>query len=892
MKRTALLARLRALFRRDAIVDEIREEMDFHLDMRASEYAGRGVDPQQARRDARHRFGNVAVLRDKGYDVRGGGLMESIWQDVKYGARSLRQSPTFTIVALTVLTLAIGAGTAIFSVVDAVALRGLPYDEADRIAAVLGVNTRSATTFGSGTTTTQTYLDWRRMQQSFDGVAMVSPTGFTAKTERGEPAPVFARRVTWEFFPILRVTPALGRLLTADDEVPGNEKVAVLSHAYWLSRFGGNPQVIGQSLTLGTFGARESWRIVGVAPRGFSYPPSADHPTELYVPQVFRDFERVRAGGRSYNATVIGRLKPGVTLGRAKEQMDTVATSLEAQYPKWEPGWRTNVVPLHEQLVGTTRNWMLLLLGAVGVVMLIACANVGNLMLARATTRAREVGIRAALGAGRGRIARALLIESLLLSITAGALGVALAFAGVAVLRAWLPAGTPRIADIAVDLRVLGAAIVASLATGTLFGLAPAIHASRASLTGALKDGDRASTSGRAVQHLRRGFVVAEIALAVVLLAGAGLFVASFVKLARIEPGFNYRNTIVVSTTLQRNPTKDPSYQTWLDGQAYPYVKRVLATVAAVPGVSMVGGMVGGLPLTTGYSRVSIWMPGGPELKDDVDFRRITPNYFEILGVPLLKGRTFNNDDALGRTTVAVINESAARRYWPNRDPLGERFTMQGKERVIVGVVADIRQYGPETPPHYGVFVPFDQERTGGIDLMIRTETDPMRVLPAIKSAIWSLNPDQVLSADIVTLEGHMDRLVAPRRFNMALLTLLGALGLVIAAVGIFGVMAYTVAQRTAEIGVRLAMGATPRRILTMVLKDAGVLIGMGLIIGAAAAWQLTSFAEAFLFQIKPTDTRVFAVVMMTLALVGLAAAAVPARRAARVDPLKSLRES
>jgi predicted permease len=884
-----LLARARALFRRDAIVDEIREEMDFHLDMRAQDYTRGGLDERQARREAAHRFGNVTLLRDRGYDIRGGGFMESIWQDIRYGARSLRQSPTFTAVALTVLALAIGAGTAIFSVVDAALLRGLPYDEHDRIAAVLGVDTRSEITFGNGATTTQTYLDWRRLQDSFDGVAMVGNTALQLKNDSGEPSTVAVRRVTWEFFPILRIQPIAGRLFNADDEVPGRDQVVILSYGFWQRRFGGAPDVIGKTMQI----SNQTWQIVGITPQGFAYPPAADRPEDLYVPQAFREQDRVRAGSHNYNSIVIGRLKPGVSLSRADQQMNQVAASVDAQNPAWEPGWRARVVPLHERLVGKNRQWLLLLLGAVGFVLLIACANVANLMLTRASVRSHEIGIRSALGAGQGRIARALLIESLLLSVAAGAIGVALAYGGVQVLKAWLPAGVPRVAEIGVELRVLGAALATSIATGLMFGMAAAVHASRPSVSWALKDSGR-SVTPHAGRWLRNALVIGEVSVAVVLLVGAGLFVTSFVQVVRIEPGFDYRNTLVLGTFLRRDPAVDPNAEEWMK-RGNAHVPKVIDAVKRVPGVLSVAATTGGSPLSGGYSRTRVTLPGKAEMKDDadsIDYRRVTSEYFSLLRLPLLRGRHFTDDDRAGAQRVAIVNQAAASKYWPGRDPIGEHISLQGWDRLVVGIVADVRQGGPEQTPRQSVFVPFAQEPATGAELLIRTSGDPMALVSAIKTAAWNVNHSQGLSPEISTLEQSMDRLIAPRRFNMAMLGLLGALGLVIAAVGIFGVMAYTVTQRTSEIGVRMALGATPAGIVSMVLKGAATLIAAGLVLGAAAAWPLASFAEAFLFQLTPTDPRVFVGAIALLAVVGLFAAVIPARRAAKVDPLKSLRET
>ena len=804
-------------------------------------------------------------------------------EDLKTAIRSLRKSPTFTAVALVVLALGIGAGTAIFSIVDAVVLRGLPFDEHDRIVAVLSIDTKRPTTFSGGSVTSQTYLDWRRLQESFEGLATVGGALFRLKTANGEPADALGQRVTWEFFPTLRGVPILGRAFTADDEIEGRHRVAILSYAFWQRRFGGSPDAIGKTIDL----SERSWEIVGVMPLGFAYPVASEKPTEIYVPRSFTKDDKLRGGGRNYNDIVIGRLKSGVTIQRASDQMNRVAKTLDEQYPKWEPGWRVRVVTLHEHLVGRVRGWMLMLLGAVGMVLLIACANVANLMLARATVRSREMAIRAALGASRWRLIRGLLLEGVVLSVIGAAIGVLLAYAGVQVLRTWLPAGLPRVAAIAIDLRVLGAAIAAAFVTGILSGLAPALQSSRPELTTALKEGGRSSTAGAAGQRLRNALVVAEVALAVVLLVGAGLFIGSFVKLMRVDPGFDYQNVLALNVgvrgkyeeALKRGPS---------------YIEQMLEAVRRVPGVELAGAVSGGLPLSGSWSRTNVELPGRADLKgddDSIDRRSVSADYLKVLRIPLIRGRYLTGQDREGAQPVAVINQAAAGKYWPNQDALGQRAKINGKDRIVVGIVGDIRHLGPETPPRQECYLPLAQDASIGATLVMRTRGDPIKVLPAVKAAIWSINRDQRLTEDTVTLEAYMDRLIAQRRFNMALLALFGVLGLVIAAAGIYGVMAYVVAQRTNEIGVRMALGATPGNVVSMVLKRACVLMFAGLAIGSAGAWYLKTAVRTFLFQIEPTDTRVFIAALITLAAAGLLASAIPARRAAAVDPLIALRD-
>lgn len=807
--------------------------------------------------------------------------------DLKTAVRSLRKSPTFTAVALTVLALGIGSATAIFSIVDAVVLRALPFDEHDRLVAVLEHDTQRPVTFGNGIITPQTYLDWRRMQESFETLAASATWTYPLRSETGEQTEARGYRVSWDFFPALRVTPLLGRQFALEDERFGQHRVAMLSYGFWQRRFGGAADVVGKTIELN----KESFEIVGVLPRDVSYPVASDRPTELYTPITFTPDDMSRAkNNRNYNWTAIGRLKPGVTLEQAQDQMNRVAEALDLQYPAWGPGRRTRVISLHEHLVGRARPWLLMLLGAVALVLLIACANVANLLLARATTRTREMGVRAALGASRWRLARALLTETSVLSLAAAAIGILLAYVGVGVLRTWIPPGVPRVADIGIDVRVLVTTISVAVLTGISFGIAPALQSARADLTTALKDTGRSSTASRGTQRLRGALVVAEIALAVVLLVGAGLFIGSFAKLTSVDLGFDYRRLLSMNVNVA---VVDERFDL-ANAQGPGYIAQMLEAVRNVPGVVGAEAVSGGVPIAGGWSRSPIQLPGGPKFEGDhsIDRRTVTPGYLALMKIPLRKGRHLTADDRLQSPFVAVINETAAAKYWPGRDPLGERFTMNNLERTIVGVVADIRHLGPEQAARPETYVPLEQEPTFAAALVLRTAGDPLTLLPAVKAAIWSVNRDQRLSAEIVSVETALTRMLAQRRFNMALLSLFGGLGLVIAAVGIYGVMAYVVAQRTSEIGVRMALGATRSNVVGMVLGRASILTMLGMVLGVAIAWPLTRYFEvkSYLFQVDPADAGIYAIALITLAAASLLASLIPAHRAASIGPLHALR--
>jgi putative ABC transport system permease protein len=811
-------------------------------------------------------------------------------QDVINAIRSFKKSPTFTVVSLVVMALGIGAATALFSVVDAVVLRGLPFDTHDRLVAVLEFDTTRPVTFGGGTTTPQTFLDWRQQQESFEGLTAVGSTTYRLRNESGEPAAASASRVTWEFFPLLRVAPLAGRPFTADDEVQGRHRVVILSYGFWQRRFGGAADVIGKTIDLN----EEPWDIVGVMPADFSYPVASQRPSELFTPVAFTSEERVRAKSRNYNWTTIGRLKNGITVPQAHDQMNRLMDALKRQYPDWSTN-HVQVVSLHHYLVGRVRPWMLMLLGAVAVLLVIACANVANLMVARATTRSREIAVRAALGASRWRVLRGLLVEGVVLSCSGAIIGLALAYAGVQMIKAWLPAGLPRVAAIAIDLRILLAASAAALLTGIFFGIVPALHSSRPDLASTLKESGRSSTTGAGGHRLRNALVVAEVALAVVLLVGAGLFSGSFIQLIRVDPGFNYRNVLTFNVALQATRGLKPGTPAYEDAarRGRAHVGEVVDALRRLPGVTHAAAVQGGLPLTGNWSRTRLELPGKPVFRDDdsIDVRTVTPDYLQLLRVPLKRGRHLAATDNEGAEAVVVVNEAAAKKYWPGQEVLGQRVRINDRDRVVVGVVGDIRHLGPETPVRQECYITYAQTTASGGTVVVRTAGDPLALLPAAKTAVWAINPEQRFTGDVFTMEGYMDRLIAQRRFNMAMLVLFGVLALVITAAGIYGVMAYLVEQRTNEIGLRMALGATPGRVVSMVLRRASVLIVIGLAVGAAVAWSLSSSVQAFLFETKSSDARIFALALAVLTISGLVASGVPARRAAHVDPLVALRQ-
>ena len=660
-------------------------------------------------------------------------------EDLRAAFRSFGSSRTFTAVALLVLTLGIGATTAIFSVVDAVVLRALPFDEHDRLVAVGERRAPGPTPDANrdplaiGSAAPQNYFDWAAQQQVFDAMAAIAGGSFALREPGAEPEELRAQRVTAGFFDVLRVRPAIGRAFTAENEVNGRHRVAVLSDALWRRRFGGNADIIGRAIPLDG----GSFEVAGVMPPDFQYPVGAVRPTDLWVPFVVPPNEVTRNPNfRSIYLQSIARLKPGVSVDQAQAQMDQIARALETTYPVWNKDNRIGVRPLRDHLVGArTKSWMLMLLAAVGIVLLIACANVANLLLARASAREREVGIRAALGASRWRLIRQLMVESLVLSIAGTVLATLVAYWAVQVLRGSMPEGVPRVTSIAVDLRLLLAAAGLALLTGLLFGVVPAVQLSKPDLTSALKDGARGSIgSGR--RRLRAALVVTEVALAVVLLVGAALFIGSFVGLMRIQPGFDPASVLTVQVTVPRaQPGVKPPDSTLAFAQ-------ILERIAQAPGVVHASAISGGMPLGGSMWTTDLKVAGRKNDDEGISIRTVTPDYHKALRIPLKSGRLFEATDRQGTTKVVIINESAAKKYFPGQNAVGQSAEVDESSRTIVGIVGDVRQSSLETEPTAEVYVPMAQYPGSAAELVIKTAGDPYAVLPATKAAVLAVLPD------------------------------------------------------------------------------------------------------------------------------------------------------
>jgi putative ABC transport system permease protein len=804
--------------------------------------------------------------------------LNSFFQDLRYGVRMLAKSPGFTFVALLTLALGIGANTAIFSIVDAVLLRPLPYKDASRL-----VNLHSTLTyfpqFHLGESPAD-FVDIRAQNQFFDSMAMYRMSAMNL-TGEGNPEEISAGAVSADLFPMLGVRPFGGRWFIEEEEQPGKDSTAILSHGLWQRRFGADPGAMGKHLTLNG----KLYTIVGIMPSGFRFPQK----TDLWIPLALAPADwRER---EMHGTEVLAKLKPGVELPRVQAELNTIASRLANQYPNVDQGLGLLVVPLQEASVGGVRPALLVLLGAVGFVLLIACANVGNLTLARSLKRQREMAIRATLGASRSRIARQLLVESLLLALTGGALGLLLAMWGVDALRSFAPANTPRLDELRVDPGVLWFSFAISALAGILFGLVPAVQSSRPDLNSSLKE-HGAAPSGKFEHHrLRSVLVVSEVALALVLLTGSALAIQSFSRLTSVNPGFRTDHLLTLSIHL-------PSSKYPKDSQQINFAQQLLEKVKPLPGVISVAGA--SMPYLRGRMSLStIQIEGAPSRSDsssdNVEFKAISPGLFETMGIRLLKGRDFDSHDVAGTLRIVAVSESLAHRYWPGANPIGKRVSLDQDPdghpiwSEVVGVVSDTRDIHFDVAPKAVVYVPLLQIGSGQIILIVRTTADPVALAAAVRSQVWAVDPDQPIT-DLLTMEQVVSESVAAPRFRTLLLGIFAGLGLVLTILGTYGVISYSVSQRTHEIGIRIALGAHPHDILALVIGQGIKLALTGVAIGVCAALVLTRWMASLLYGISATDPLTFAAVAILLTAVALAACYVPARRATRVDPMVALR--
>ena len=804
--------------------------------------------------------------------------MDVILQDLRYGIRKLAKNPGFTAVVVLALALGIGANTAIFSVVNATLLHPLAFKDPGRIAMVWMDNRKLGV--DQDWHSYLNFLEYKNGSQTFEDIAAFNDRSFNL-TGAGDPIRVLGAWATASLFPVLGVDPILGRAFTSDEEEPGRDLVVVLSHGLWQRRFGADPQIIGQQISLNG----KNRTVIGVMPASFRFP---DKDAELWVP--LSPDAQLRNNRNALWLKAVGRLKPGVTLEQARADMGTIAGRLEQQYD-FMSGYGVNLVPIHDQVVGSVRPAMLVLLAAVALVLLIACANVANLLLVRAAAREREIAVRAALGAARGRLVSQMLTESIVLATAGGVAGLLIAVLGLRMLLAMAPVDIPRLDQIRVDWQVLAFALGLSLATGVVFGLVPALQASRPDLNESLKEGGRGSTTGIRGRRIRGALVISEIALSLVLLIAAGLMIKSFVHLQQFNLGFNPDRMLTLRLQLPGSKYKD-------DSQVAGFYRELLAGVENLPGVQSVGAISTIFLTKTPYS-TNFTIQGRPPLRPgeqiEVPIDSISPNYFRVMGIPLLRGREFTDDDKAGAPGVVMINQTFARRFFPDEDPIGKRFVYGMPDGpnppwlTIVGVVGDTRRTGFDAEIRPETYLPYSQTPDRSMYLVVRAASSPMPVIQPVRDAVWAIDKDQAVFS-VETMDQLLSEMMAQRRFNMLLLAIFAGAALILAAVGIYGVMSYSVTQRTHEIGVRIALGAGRATVLRQVTGQGMMLAAAGIGLGLAGSLALTRLMAGLLFEVHATDPVTFVLIPLLLGGVALAASVIPARRAMKLDPILALR--
>lgn len=813
--------------------------------------------------------------------------METIINDIRYAIRSLLKRPGFLALAVITLALGIGANTAIFSVVNATLLRPLPFKEPERVVMLWGFLPKMALTADQLPSSSGNFVSLRDQNHTLENLSAFRSWSWQL-TGGGEPELLRGARVSADFFPAVGVSPALGRAFTPDEDLPNRAPVAIISHELWQRHFAGDKNAIGKTLTL----TGQTVMVVGVMPPGFQFPGGANMipglqfalVNDIWMPLALTDEDKQRQG--NLNLALIGRLKPGVSANQAETEL----RALQQNLPLGTVGYTINVMPLHQQMVGKIRKLLIVLLATVAFVLLIACANIANLLLARATSRQKEIAIRAALGAGRLRIIRQLLTESLLLSLTGGLLGLLLAVWGNSLLVSLIPADVPRIHEVSVDGRILVFTVLVSFVTGLVFGLAPALQASKLDLNESLKEGLRGTTSGLRQNRLRSLLVVSEVAMALVLLISATLLIKSFIRLSDVQPGFNPANVLLMDIQL---PNLPPSRYA-KDEEQTAFFQELTDRVKALPGVEGAGAVLT-LPLTGAFESTDVILSGTESLPDaerpEADYTTVTPDYFATMQIPLLRGRQFSSQDTKDKPGVIIVNEAFVQRVWPSESPLGKRFTVgfEKEPREIVGVVGNIKQTTLDARARPAMYMPHLQSPSAVMTMLVRTTGEPLGLASGVREQVRAIDKD-VPVTHIQTMDQVFSASVAQQRFSMLVVGLFAGLALILATVGIYGVMAYSVTQRSHEIGVRMALGARTSQVLKLILKDGMALALLGVAIGLAGAFALTRLMTTLLFGVTPTDATTLIVVPLTLLGVALVACYIPARRATKVDPLVALR--
>jgi predicted permease len=882
-----MLLRLRALFHRKAVEVELDEELRYHLDREAEKYRQVGASPDDATRHARVALGGPEQVRQQCRDARGTKFLEDLMQDLRYGVRMLAKSPRLTAMIVLSLAIGIGADTAIFSVTSTLLLKPLPYANADRLA-ILWLRSPGIGIPQDWPSPGQ-YHDIKTQNHVFDDTAMAIGEEYIL-TGLSKAMKVDGIAASSSLLPMLGVKPLLGRVFLPGEDKPGRPETVVLTYALWKQEFGGDPNIIGRSITLDG----ESRTIVGVLPRDFKLNHEVvptvggiDKP-ELFLPLPKEAMDGQNYGSENYN--ILARLKPGVTERQAQADIDIIAARLREEKHR-DPSFTISVVPLLEQVVGNVRTAVLIMFGAVALVLLIACTNVANLLLSRATVRQKEIAMRTALGAGRKRVVMQLLTESVLLGVLGGAEGLAIAAGCLFAVRQMHPGNIPRLDELGLDFRVLAFTLAISILTGIVFGLAPAFRASRIDLNTVLKAGGRGTLSGGLNvkrDKLRGALVIAELAVSLTLLTGAGLLVRSFVRLVNVPPGFNPDHVISM-----RIAADGPKYDQ--GSQRFLFDQNLAQRVLSLPGVTGQG-LVSVLPLTPSVSwggmQIEGYVPPANQPELQVDARRATPDYFTTMQIPLIQGRLFSAGDTDKSPQVVLVDKKMADRFWPQGDAVGKRIRRNDKSPwlTIAGVVGIVKQYGLDTDTRMVVYYAYFQHLGGSMFLVARTTGEPASVVDGIIQAVRAIDPD-VPVYDIATMQERVHESVARQRFAMTMLAVFAGFAMILAAVGVYGVMSFLVTQGTPDIAIRIALGAQRNSIMSLVFQQGMALALIGIAAGLIGAFGLTRLMGGLLFEVPATDPLTFVGVAVLLSLVAMSACYFPARRAMRVDPMVALRE-
>ena len=875
---------LRAIMGRTRVESEMDAELRFHIEAFAEDLVRNGVPREEAWRRARIEFGGIERAKEECRDARGINFIESLIQDLRYGQRMLLKNPGFTTVAVLTLAIGIGASTSVFSLVNAVLIRLLPYPHSDRLVYLWSPNPRFALPIEYLTPMTADFFDLQQENHSFASLALFGATKFNVAAG-GRADALGGTRVTGDFFKVMGIAPELGRVVNPTDDQPGQAQVAVISHRLWRDQFGAQGDVLGKTLLLDA----RPYQIIGVMPAGFEFPHAADDvldapkETDVWIPWAMTPEQRANREDSAGNA--IGRLRPGVSEEQVQADMSTLMARIDLLRPVKDRGFGARVVPLFDSVTGGSRRALLLLMGAVGLLLLITCGNVAGLAMVRATGRAHEMVVRAALGAGSARLIRQLLTESLFLAFGGGALGVAMAFATIRAVLRIDPGNIPRLQQSSVDSHVLFFALAISMLAGLLFGSFPAWSVSQRDPAEVLNQSATRNVKG-VRSRFRQGLIVSQIALSVVLLSGSGLLVRSLMKVQSIPKGFDPYSTVTMNISLDARYDR-PERQV-------SFYRNFIDALRALPGVRAVGAVTN-LPL--GHGETLSWLTVDEHNFDERVFfqtRFVTPGYFAAMGIRLLQGRFFTDDDSAGHPNVAIVGRTFAETYFSGQSPLGKRFHFidgapQPTWWTIIGVVDDVRNGSLEEKPQFQAYMPFWQSSVTAASIVLRTNTSPELIAAAARKQLSALDPT-LAAADIRTMGQLVSEATAARRFQTLLLSAFSGIALALSLVGLYALLAYSVRQRTAEIGIRMALGAQRSSVMGSVLKEGAKLALAGIAAGSACAWGLTRLMTSLLFEVRPTDAPTFFAVAILFSAVALASCYVPARRAMRLDPMVALR--